>query len=842
MKKASLCFLLLLFCLNAHAAQVNLEVSTNPGYADNTTTIQNDDVRITMEQNAAKQQNMNSELYGWLDQSLKTTATPYFTGLSLKGSLHLQGTTAPYRVSLFAGTPTANRLWRLPIEAPPTSGNIKNISVNSSGQWILTDPISSGVNTFGELTDIDKTGWQEGRTVKFNSDGDLVVGDDQIGAPGDGDITGVTAGEGLTGGGLVGDVPIAVSPSILDRITANDAKVGVTVEEQNVNADWTASSGDAQILNKPPLGTAASRAAESVLTDGVNLPTGSAIKTYSDARYVLQAAAGTASGKDFEDTLTDGSNLPTGAAIKAYGDENWLESGSGDGLTSQPTTTMQYLKSTGADAYEWAEVDFYTQTEIGDQLASYYTSTEVDLLTTPSATVSKLAGQDVSVKSVNIPQTTTPQVVYMKPGSGSGGVGWAAPEVSSSSYVMIPPANPPSAGQLMSFTSAGTKDYGNGLSLATYQGKYVNPATGSSGGTLEITEVTTDPDPGTLEPGQMVASVASGNIFYKSSTGTYTGAFSYVVDDDYPLILSATVPSTGDKLIVTYNQDMVDGTELGIWAIECDLSGSLSLTAPSGTTTSAYTYPVSGGLIQKDDTCLLYYAKPTDGVEAEDDGVKLQSFSEKAIANNSAYVEEIVDGTVFHLDFNGTETEDLAGGWTKIQPTGTLTLDSTAYGPPEGPQAMFARNNAAGINGIQSPTFGPYSTLYYRYAVQTTSTGSSFPHGISFFSDTTKLGDVNANGSYRATNGTGSVTTIAVVAGNQYWVCGKFSTGSGADGEHIINIGTSADYFNNTTYELTTGDATGTVNNVTLSQYSSNGMELDDFTLSTEVITECGNM
>jgi len=38
-------------------------------------------------------------------------------------------------------------------------------------------------------------------------------------------------------------------------VVANTAKAGVTVEEQNVNADWNSSSGDSQILNKPTIPT-----------------------------------------------------------------------------------------------------------------------------------------------------------------------------------------------------------------------------------------------------------------------------------------------------------------------------------------------------------------------------------------------------------------------------------------------------------------------------------------------------------------------------------------------------------------------------------------------------------
>jgi len=56
--------------------------------------------------------------------------------------------------------------------------------------------------------------------------------------------------------------------------------------ELNVNADWEATYGDTEILNKPTLGTASSRNAEDTLTDdGSNLPDGAAIKTYGDAHW-----------------------------------------------------------------------------------------------------------------------------------------------------------------------------------------------------------------------------------------------------------------------------------------------------------------------------------------------------------------------------------------------------------------------------------------------------------------------------------------------------------------------------------------------------------------------------
>lgn len=51
--------------------------------------------------------------------------------------------------------------------------------------------------------------------------------------------------------------------------------------EVNVNADWNATSGDAQILNKPTLGAAAAKGVVTTISaDSANLPTATAVKNY----------------------------------------------------------------------------------------------------------------------------------------------------------------------------------------------------------------------------------------------------------------------------------------------------------------------------------------------------------------------------------------------------------------------------------------------------------------------------------------------------------------------------------------------------------------------------------
>ena len=93
----------------------------------------------------------------------------------------------------------------------------------------LSDLVSAGGATaINDLTDVDTTGKATGKILKFDASGNLVVGDDEIGAAGTGDITGVTAGTGLTGGGDTGAVTLGLSTTTSDAITANTAKVSYT--------------------------------------------------------------------------------------------------------------------------------------------------------------------------------------------------------------------------------------------------------------------------------------------------------------------------------------------------------------------------------------------------------------------------------------------------------------------------------------------------------------------------------------------------------------------------------------------------------------------------------------
>lgn len=113
--------------------------------------------------------------------------------------------------------------------------------------------------------------------------------------------------------------------------------------EVNVNADWNAVSGDAQILNKPTIPTATSD-----LTNDSDFQTSTDVATAISGK--LDISGGTMTG-----TLTL-SGAPTNdleASTKKYVDDSI--SGIGSGLPSQSGNSGKFLTTDGTDA-SWATV------------------------------------------------------------------------------------------------------------------------------------------------------------------------------------------------------------------------------------------------------------------------------------------------------------------------------------------------------------------------------------------------------------------------------------------------------------------------------------------------------
>ena len=187
-----------------------------------------------------------------------------------------------------------------------------------------------------------------------------------------GDVTGVTAGDGLTGGGQSGSISLAVNPGdgleiVSDKVKAK-ANTGITVDSSgisvtnpftdtdetkldgiaegaqvNVQADWDASSGSAEILNKPTIPTVRG-AGDGLVLDGNDLDVnpGDGIEIDSDkVRVKLDGSSLTRGANglkvtneftDADETKLDG--IATGAEV------NPSDSDIGDKAFSNPPTNL----------------------------------------------------------------------------------------------------------------------------------------------------------------------------------------------------------------------------------------------------------------------------------------------------------------------------------------------------------------------------------------------------------------------------------------------------------------------------------------------------------------------
>jgi len=123
------------------------------------------------------------------------------------------------------------------------------------------------------------------------------------------------------------EVPAVLTGTTASFTTALETKLGTitTGAEVNVNPDWNAGSGDAQILNKPTLGTMAAETASNYLT------TAAAASGYQPLAAVLTGT--TASFTTALETKLGG--IATGAEVNVNADWN---AGSGDAqILNKPT-------------------------------------------------------------------------------------------------------------------------------------------------------------------------------------------------------------------------------------------------------------------------------------------------------------------------------------------------------------------------------------------------------------------------------------------------------------------------------------------------------------------------
>ena len=248
-------------------------------------------------------------------------------------------------------TPTAHAASHLPSGAD----ELFNQSLNTTDAVQFTsvtveDLFTSGFEALG-------TG---GNAVRVKGDGLEFVGDTaatsrtNLGAAASGSIT--SSGLTQATARLIGRT--SSGTGAVEELSATDVRTFLNVAdgaEVNVNADWNASSGDAQILNKPTLGTAAAAAttdfaaashthAASAITSGTldvaRLPTGTTSTTVSLGNHGHELTSLAATGATNGHVLTaNGSGGVTFAAA----------TGGGSGVTAVGASTADVLSVSGSD-------------------------------------------------------------------------------------------------------------------------------------------------------------------------------------------------------------------------------------------------------------------------------------------------------------------------------------------------------------------------------------------------------------------------------------------------------------------------------------------------------------
>jgi hypothetical protein len=247
------------------------------------------------------------------------------------------------------------------------SNTITNNNQLTNGAGYITDGNTGWNNTYGFITasSTDTLTNKSGNISQWTNDSGYTTNV--------GDITGVTAGTGLSGGGTSGTVTLTNSaPNVSTNLSTTTTATTVTIvssdgtdasipaattsvagvmtgadktklngiasgAEVNVQSDWNAASGDALILNKPTV------YAEPGIFSGGGTPTLASGVTGAEVRSLIGAGTGDITG------VTAGTNL-TGGGTSGSVTLNMATGGVGAG-TYGSTAEGTKIDTIAVDAY-----------------------------------------------------------------------------------------------------------------------------------------------------------------------------------------------------------------------------------------------------------------------------------------------------------------------------------------------------------------------------------------------------------------------------------------------------------------------------------------------------------
>lgn len=260
---------------------------------------------------------------------------------------------------------------------------------------------------------------------------------------------GVSSVNGQTGT-VVLDTDDVAEGAINKYLTATEQSKLDGIEagaEVNVNADWTAVSGDSQILNKPTLGTAASTASTDYATAAQGALADSALQPAAIANMLETADIGVTVQGYSANTVVDASYVHT--------DNNYTTTEKSK-LAGIPDGTLIATLS-GAETL--------TNKTLTDPIISNYTETVYTANTGTAITINLVNGTVQNLTLTGSPVITMPTatagksfIMYLKTGTGGFTITWTTVKWSAGTAPTI--TSTASKMDIYSFFSDGTNWYG----------------------------------------------------------------------------------------------------------------------------------------------------------------------------------------------------------------------------------------------------------------------------------------------------------------------------------------------------------------------------------------------